>query len=53
MKKKVLSGKIIRLYPNKKQSELMQQFFGSTRWLWNQMLDMQTKRQQNGSAVME
>lgn len=49
MKKKVLSGKIIRLYPNKKQSELMQQFFGSTRWLWNQMLDMQTKRQQNGA----
>ena len=49
MKKKVLSGKIIRLYPNKEQAKLMQQFFGSTRWLWNQMLDMQTKRQQNGA----
>ena len=49
MKRNILLGKIIRLYPNKEQAKLMQQFFGSTRWLWNQMLDMQTKRHENGA----
>lgn len=48
MKKNIFSGKMIRLYPNKMQTEMMLQFFGGARWLWNQMLDMQQQRYANG-----
>ena len=47
-KKTVLTGKIVRLYPNREQTARMMQFFGCARWLWNQMLDMQQQRYANG-----
>ena len=52
MKRNILSGKMIRLYPNKMQIEMMLQFFGSARWLWNQMLDMQQQRYTNGGKCV-
>lgn len=52
MKQTVLSGKTIRLYPNTEQTKLIAQCCGSTRWLWNQMLDMQTKRHNNGGKLI-
>ncbi|WP_244057159.1 RNA-guided endonuclease TnpB family protein, partial [Ligilactobacillus pabuli] len=37
----------IRLYPNQKQINQMNRTFGSTRFLWNQMLAMQNERYEN------
>lgn len=37
----------VRLYPNQKQSKQIMQTFGSTRFVWNQMLAMQSARHKN------
>lgn len=52
MGKTVLTGRIIRLYPNRKQTAHMMQFFGCARWLWNQMLNMQTERYASGGKYV-
>ena len=49
MIKKVLKGKMIRIYPNKSQQTLLAKTFGCNRFLWNQMLDMQNARYNNCS----
>lgn len=49
MIKKVLKGKMIRIYPNKSQQTLLAKTFGCNRFLWNQMLDMQNTRYNNCS----
>ena len=43
---------MIRLYLNRMQTEMMLQFFGSARWLRNQMLDMQQQRYANGGKYV-
>lgn len=43
----VLKAIKIRIYPNSNQRLVFAQTFGCTRWLWNQMLDMQIKRREN------
>ena len=35
-----------RLYPTKEQEQQLRQFCGSTRWLWNYMLDLNQKQYQ-------
>ena len=52
MKKKILKGKSLKLYPNKKQEELLIRIFGSTRWLWNNMLNLQETRFKNGGKFL-
>ena len=47
----MLAGEKIRLYPNKKQQDLLDQMFGNDRFLWNKMLDMMNKRYQNNSDL--
>ncbi|GBG93549.1 hypothetical protein LFYK43_00080 [Ligilactobacillus salitolerans] len=37
----------MRLYPNQKQIQQIKQTFGSTRFVWNQMLAMQSARHKN------
>ncbi|WP_244057059.1 RNA-guided endonuclease TnpB family protein, partial [Ligilactobacillus pabuli] len=37
----------VRLYPNQKQISQMSKTFGSTRFVWNQMLAMQNARYKN------
>lgn len=39
----------VRLYPNQKQIKQIKQTFGSTRFVWNQMLAMQSARYKNNS----
>ena len=39
----------VRLYPNQKQIKQIKQTFGSTRFVWNQMLAMQSARHKNNS----
>ena len=47
----MLAGERIRLYPNKRQQDLLDQMFGNDRFLWNKMLDMMNKRYQNNSDL--
>ena len=44
---KILKGYSLRIYPTKKQRDLIIRTFGCTRFVWNQMLDMQISRYQN------
>ena len=46
--KKILKGKSLKLYSNKKQEELLIRIFGSNRWLWNNMLNLQETCFKNG-----
>ena len=52
MKKTILKGKSLKLYPNKKQEELLIRIFGSNRWLWNNMLNLQETRFKNGGKFL-
>ena len=47
----MLKGITLKLYPNKKQQDLLDQMFGNDRFLWNKMLDMMNKRYQNNSDL--
>ncbi len=49
---KVFKGKVIRIYPNNEQKIKFAKCFGSTRWLWNQILEMETKRLKNGASFI-
>jgi len=42
----------VRLYPNKKQELDLMQFFGNCRFVYNQMLDMQSERYKNGGKYV-
>ena len=42
----------VRLYPNKKQSEDLMQFFGNCRFVYNAMLEMQNTRYKNGGKYV-
>ena len=42
----------VRMYPNKKQSEDLMQFFGNCRFVYNQMLEMQSTRYKNGGKYV-
>ena len=44
---KIFKGYSLRLYPTKKQASLITRTFGCTRFVWNQMLDMQISRYEN------
>ena len=37
---KLMKSYKFRLYPNKSQQEILNQWIGSSRWIWNYMLDM-------------
>lgn len=50
--KTILKGKSLKLYPNKKQEELLIRIFGSNRWLWNNMLNLQETRFKNGGNFL-
>ncbi len=52
MKKTILKGKTLKIYPNKKQEELLIGIFGSNRWLWNNMLNLQETRYKNGGNFL-
>ena len=45
--KKILKAITIRIYPNKKQQEVIAKSFGCSRFVWNQMLNMQQERYKN------
>lgn len=38
----------VRIYPNKKQEELIWKHIGASRFIWNYMLDLQQERYKNG-----
>jgi putative transposase len=42
----------VRLYPNKKQELDLMQFFGNCRFVYNQMLEMQSTRYKNGGKYV-
>lgn len=52
MQKEVLKGKMLQLYPTKQQEVVLSQNFGCNRFVYNQMLDMQTKRHKNGGKYV-
>jgi Helix-turn-helix domain len=35
---------VLKLYPNKTQTDLLRQFGGATRWVWNHMLAANKER---------
>ena len=49
---KILKAYSIRIYPNKEQEQQILNNFGACRWLYNQMLDMQIKRYENGGKFV-
>ena len=52
----MLKGLKLRLYPNKIQQGQLEQMFGNTRFVWNQMLAMMQKRKcqwKNGILLMK
>ena len=42
----------VRIYPNKYQSDMIMQFIGNSRFVYNQMLDMQSERYKNGGKYV-
>lgn len=40
----ILSGVKLKLYPNKAQKQIIEQTFGSNRFVWNQFRSMQENR---------
>ena len=40
----ILSGVKLKLYPNKKQKQTIEQTFGNSRFVWNQFKNMQENR---------
>ena len=50
---KVKRGKSIRLYPNEEQKIYFAKCFGCSRWLWNQILSMETERFENGGTFVK
>lgn len=49
--KKSHIGMKCRIYPNQKQKEQINKNFGSTRFIWNQMLGMLNERYENNSEL--
>ena len=43
----MLKGMKVKIYPNQKQSQVIEQNIGNTRFVWNQMLNMWHTRYQN------
>ncbi|MCH5385391.1 transposase, partial [Limosilactobacillus reuteri] len=43
----VLKAVKMRIYPNSGQCDRLMQTFGCTRFVWNQMLNMQIERRKN------
>ena len=42
----------VRLYPTTKQEDMIMQFIGNSRFVYNQMLDMQSERYKNGGKYV-
>ena len=53
MRKTVLKGKMVRLYPNREQTQFLIDNFGCSRFIWNKMLDMQESRYKNGGKYVD
>jgi len=49
---KIYKAYKIRIYPNEQQEAQILLTFGHTRFVWNQMLAMQTERYKNGSELV-
>ena len=49
---KILKAYSIRIYSNKEQEQQILNNFGACRWLYNQMLEMQIKRYENGGKFV-
>lgn len=47
----MLKGIKLRLYPNRTQQNQLEQMFGNTRFVWNQMLAMMNERYQNNKKL--
>lgn len=45
--KTLMHGIVVRIYPNEEQEQRIQQFFGNTRYTWNQYLGMTIERYKN------
>lgn len=52
MKKKIQKAYKLRIYPNAEQSSILSQCFGNARWLWNQCLNLEETRRQNGAGFL-
>ena len=50
---KIKRGKSIRLYPNEEQKIYFAKCFGCSRWLWNQILSMESQRFENGGTFVK
>ncbi len=47
----MLTGIILRLYPNQTQVGQLWQTFGNDRFVWNKMLDMMNERYKNNKDL--
>ena len=53
MSKTILKGKMTRIYPNREQIQFLIDNFGSSRFVWNKMLDMQESRYKSGGKYVD
>ena len=47
----MLKGMKIKVYPNRKQQQVLACMFGNQRFVWNQMLNMLNQRYQNNKQA--